>query len=214
MRKSFIAVLIIAASFFSCSTDSHFPVPGENHVVRENVSTEYLAIADTYADLGKYDKAAEYYLLAMRDKRLYWNAYYKLGRTYALQKDWSSAETVYGRLLRRDPKNVNLRLSLAYIKAMSGSLDDAILIYKSLLEEQPDNEAVLVNYITILLSQGRAELAEEQLAVLKEKFPDSKSISDLSKKINDALQNGGSIPLTPEAPPEEQRADKGPGPAD
>lgn len=201
MRKSFIAVLIITASFFSCSTDSHFAVPGENQVVRENVSTEYLAIADAYSDLGKYDKAAEYYLLAMRDKRLYWNAYYKLGRTYALAKNWSNAENVYARLLRRDPKNVNLRLSLAYIKAMSGNLDDAILIYKSLLEEQADDETVLVNYITVLLSQGRAELAEEQLAVLKEKFPDNKSISDLSKKINDALQNGGSSLAPAGAPP-------------
>jgi tetratricopeptide (TPR) repeat protein len=204
MRKSFIAVLLTAALFISCSSAAHFPVPGGSRVLSENVSVEYLAIADAYADLGKYDKAVSYYSLAMKDKKLYWTACYKLGRTYALAKDWDDAEAVYEKLLRRDPDNVNLKLSIAYIKAMSGNFDDALLIYKALREEQPDNEAVLVNYITILLSQGRAELAEEQLGILKDKFPDNTSISDLSKKINDALQDDGNASV----PPEETKTDK------
>jgi tetratricopeptide (TPR) repeat protein len=195
MNRVSITVFIIAtASFFSCSTNMPLSIPGENQVVGENINREYLAIADAYADLEKYDKAAEYYLFAMKDKKLYWTAYYKLGRMYALAKDWNNAANIYDRLLRRDPENVNLQLSLAYVKAMSGDLDTSIIIYKSLIEKEPDNEEILVNYIAVLLSQGRAELAENQLQELKKKFPDNKSISDLNKKINDELQNDGSIP--------------------
>ncbi|MFA6855682.1 MAG: tetratricopeptide repeat protein [Treponema sp.] len=204
MKKASIAAFIIAGViFFSCnSTTGHLTVPGENHLIRESISAEYLAIADAYVDLEKYDKAVTYYLLAMKDKKLYWSVYYKLGRTYALAKDWNDAEDVYDKLLQRDPENVNLKLSRAYIKAMSGDLDDAMMIYKSLMKDEPDNEEIVVNYIAILLSQGRAELAEAQLDVLKEKFPDNKSISDFSKKINDALKDDGS------APSEDTKTDK------
>ncbi|MCK9169017.1 MAG: tetratricopeptide repeat protein [Treponema sp.] len=196
-------VIIIAATSFSCSsTTAHLAVPGEDFILRERISSEYLAIADAYVDLEKYDKAVTYYRLAMKDKKLYWTVYYKLGRTYALAKDWKDAEDVYDEMIERDPKNVNLKLSRAYIKAMSGDLDDAMMIYKSLMEEEPDNEEIIVNYIAILLSQGRAELAETQLDVLKEKFPDNKSISDFSKKINDALKDDGSVPA------KEKNADK------
>jgi tetratricopeptide (TPR) repeat protein len=206
MKHRFNAVLVIvSALFFSCGTNMHLSVPGEESVTRESVGIEYLAIADSYADLGKYDKAVTYYLLAMKNKKLYWSAYYKLGRAYALAKDWSDAENVYDKLLQRDPANVNLKLSRAYIKAMSGNLDEAMMLYRTLLEEQPENDAVLVNYITILLSQGRAELAEEQLEVLKKNFPDNKSISNLSKKIGDALKDDGSAPPPAE---EETKTDK------
>jgi len=200
----FLSACIIA----SCSTNTHFPIPGGNDVTKNKISIEYLAIADAYADLGKYDKASDYYQLAMNDKKLYWSAYYKLGRTYALAKRWSDAAAVYEKLLERDPSNVSLKLSQAYIEAMSGNLDDALIIYKKLLEEYPDNETIPVNYIIVLLSQGRAELAEEQLELVKQKFPDNKSIADLSRKIHDALQGDGTAPPEPagETPSEDAPA--------
>jgi Putative Zn-dependent protease, contains TPR repeats len=202
MKKTVTILVLLAASVcISCSSSTHFPVPGESQIAGDAVYTEYLAIADAYSDLGKYDKAASYYALAMKNKKVYWAAYYKLGRTYALAKKWDDAENIYSKLLKRDPKNVNLRLSLAYIKAMAGKIDDSMMMYKILLEEEPDNEDVLVNYITVLLAQGRAELAESQLAVLKEKFPDNTSISALTKKISDALQDDGSVPAG-DPPPE------------
>lgn len=194
MKGKIAGVLLSACIIVSCSTNAHFLVPGGNDVTKKKISIEYLAIADAYADLEKYDKAADYYQLAMKDKKLYWTAFYKLGRSYALAKKWSDAAVVYEKLLERDPSNVSLKLSQAYIKAMSGNLDDALIIYKKLIEEYPDNETIPVNYIIVLLSQGRAELAEEQLGILKQKFPDNKSIADLTKRIQDALQDDGIAP--------------------
>ena len=194
MKGTFAGVFLSACILVSCSTNAHFLIPGGNDVTKKKVSIEYLSIADAYADLEKYDKAADYYQLAMKDKKLYWTAYYKLGRSYALAKKWSDAAVIYEKLLERDPSNVSLELSQAYIKAMSGNLDDALIIYKKLIEEYPDNETIPVNYIIVLLSQGRAELAEEQLGILKQKFPDNKSIADLTKRIRDALQDDGIAP--------------------
>ena len=66
-----------------------------------------MSIGDAYLDLKKYDKAIQYYQKAMESKSLYWTAYYKLGRSYALAKKWSEAKNVYYKLLKRDPENVD-----------------------------------------------------------------------------------------------------------
>ena len=197
MRKA--AALAAALLIASCKTGAHFPIPGESAVVRSSLAAEYMAIADAYAELEKYDKAAPYYKRAMNDESLYWTAIYKLGRMYALSKNWTEAEKIYKKLLERDAQNVSIRMSLAYIQAMSGNLKGAKAAYKTLVEEHPQNETVLVNFIAVLLSQ------KDAIALLKERFPESASLADYEKRLadlkggaanadagkNDAAENAG-----------------------
>ena len=63
-RSAAGAAAVLFLLFSSCATN-HLPVPGESAAVKKTVSIEYMAIADAYNDLAKYDKAAQYYLLAM-----------------------------------------------------------------------------------------------------------------------------------------------------
>lgn len=189
MRKA--AVFIIATLFaVSCKTGAHFPIPGEGAVTRSALAAEYMALADAYAELEKYDKAALYYKRAMQDESLYWSATYKLGRMYALSKNWTEAEKIYKRLFERDVQNVSVKMSLAYIQAMSGNLEDAKAAYKTLVDENPKNETVLVNFIAVLLSQKDRAGAEEALELLKERFPESASLADYEKRLSD-LKKGG-----------------------
>ena len=95
-------------------------MPGESEIITTNISSEYFAIADEYLNLKNYQKAVQYYKLAMKNKSLNAAAYYKLARSYALAKDYESAEKCYTKLLSVDPENKDLQISLAYIKGMSG----------------------------------------------------------------------------------------------
>ncbi|MGI5091103.1 tetratricopeptide repeat protein [Treponema socranskii] len=195
MRKA--AVVAAALLIVSCKTGAHFPIPGEAAVTRSSLAAEYMAIADAYAELEKYDKAAPYYKRAMQDESLYWTAIYKLGRMYALSKNWKEAEKIYKRLLDRDAQNVSVRMSLAYIQAMSGDLAGAKAAYKTLVDENPQNETVLVNFIAVLLSQKDTVGAEEAIALLKQGFPESASLTDYEKRLSDLKK------------PAEEKASKG-----
>lgn len=181
-------VLFAAFIFCACRTSAHFPVPGESDTVKNNLSAEYLVIGDEYFSLTKYDKAEEYYKRAMKNKKLYRTAYYKLGRTYAMSKKWSDARKIYLTLLKRDPDNLNIRLSLAYITAMDGKLSEAEAVYDYLWKENPDNPDIIVNYINVLLAQKKTDAAAERLNELKEKFKDNNNIQTFEKKIEELTE--------------------------
>lgn len=128
------------------------PIPGESKVLIENIYFEYLNIADKYFELEDYNNAAKYYKLAMENKNLYWQSYYKLAKTYALLSDWKNALPMFEKLLERDKDNHSIKASLAYIYSMQGDTKKAIEIYKKLLEEDSLNEKYLENYLAVLLS--------------------------------------------------------------
>ncbi|MBR4180296.1 MAG: tetratricopeptide repeat protein [Treponema sp.] len=147
-------------------------------------------LADAYYELEKYDKAVSYYKAAMENKDIYWTAYYKLARCYVYQSKWDTAQTSYETLLKRDPKNNSLKSSLAYIYAMNGNVEKSTVMYKELIESNPDQSEYLENYICLLLAQDKKDEAKTQFDILAEKYPASKKIEELSKQF--------------EAPPEEE----------
>ena len=128
------------------------PILGESKILIENIYFEYLNIADKYFELEDYNNAAKYYKLAMENKNLYWQSYYKLAKTYALLSDWKNALPMFEKLLERDKDNHSIKASLAYIYSMQGDTKKAIEIYKKLLEEDSLNEKYLENYLAVLLS--------------------------------------------------------------
>ena len=172
-----------------CAASGGLLVPGQNKIILKNLATEYYNVAEGYMGVKNYAKATEYYKLAMREESLYLTAYYKLGRAYALAKDWDNALPIYQDLLSRDRENGELRSSIAYITAMKGDTDEAFLQYRALLETYPEEQTYLENYISLLVDAGRGELAEEQFFILKEKFPDSALVSSLAPKIAELVDN-------------------------
>ena len=179
----FFTVLLL-----SCAS-AELRVPGEAKIILKNISIEYYNIAEAYMGVKKYDKAAEYYQLAMRNEELYLLSYYKLARSYALAKNWEEAQKSYEYLLSLDPENTMIKTSLAYITAMSGEIYAAILKYKELLDLNPYDEGLLENYLALLINVGRGEDAEVSFFILKEKFPDNKQISTFAQKLAEIVDN-------------------------
>ena len=138
------------------------PIPGESKILIENIYFEYLNIADKYFELEDYNNSAKYYKLAMENKNLYWQSYYKLAKTYALLSDWKNALPMFEKLLERDKDNHSIKASLAYIYSMQGDTKKAIEIYKKLLEEDSLNEKYLENYLAVLLSSKDSFLENQE----------------------------------------------------
>ena len=184
-KRIFAATLIFMAAAFiniSCSSNKiAFPIPGQNAAAISNIYIEYLNIADIYFGLEKFDKAETYYKAAMDNKDIYWTAYYKLAKCYALQSKWAEAQSAYETLLNRDPDNSSLKSSIAYIYSMNGNLDKAQEIYRNLIDQFPDRAELLENYICVLLAAENKEEAGKQYDLLKEKFPESKRLEELGK---------------------------------
>ena len=183
--KKLILCFFCCICLISCKSTVHLPIPGEATIKQNNIYSEYMSIGDAYLDLEKFDKAITYYQKAMVNKNLYWTAYYKSGRSYALSKKWKEAKKVYFDLLKRDPENISVRMSLAYITAMEGDLDSAEEIYKSLWNNNSDNSEILVNYINVLIANNNVSEAKNLIKTLKEKFQENKNIESFEKKIEE-----------------------------
>ncbi len=189
MKKTLrILIACLPFCFFGCASSKLY-IPGEKEIVYKNLAIENLEIADAYLDLKNYAKAAEFYKKAMRNKSIYMTAFYKYARCLALARDWDNSLDAYNRLIELDPENLSLKLSIAYITAMSGKIDESIIMYKELVGSHPDDEGVLENYISLLLNVGRAEDAEKQYFILKEKFPDNSKIKSFEQTLKTDLDN-------------------------
>ena len=190
--KKFLQSVLLAGMFFSFVSCISISVPGEENRRMNNLNAEYYNIAEAYFSLKKYDKAADYYTLCLKNKETELSAKYQLARCYAFSSKWSDSEKLFSELFERDKSNLDLKLSLAYVHAMSGELETACNEYKALSIEYPENQAVLENYITLLMNMEKSEEAAPQYAVLKEKFPDSKLVSTYSKQfeVNENKEEG------------------------
>ena len=206
---AFSAAILLPA----CTSQYGLSVPGQNRIILKNLSLEYYNVAEAYAENKNYAKAAEYYKLAMRNEDLYLTAYYKLARSYALAKDWENADKTYNELLELDGENTVLKTSLAYITAMRGEVDDAIVQYRDLLKENPYDENLLESFVSLLINVGRGEDAEESFFVLKEKFPDNKQLSTFAQQLADIVDNFDAdkkVELPP--PPQDDKKSEEPKP--
>ena len=179
---------LLTFSLFSCQSSNSFRVPGETGLISKNICSEYMNIADSYFELKKYDKAITYYKLAMNDKNLKLSVYYKLGRTYALSKDYVNASKIYSDLLKLDPQNKDLQISLAYVKAMSGEVSESLGMYERLCQSFPNDAVVFENYINILLFLEKKEEAYAQYKIFAQKFPDNANLKVLEEKTKPAQE--------------------------
>ena len=189
MKKTRFIIILVAffcfvfpSSLVSCASTGA-PIPGKTKAEAKKLSNEYLSIADLYFGMEKYDKAIEYYKLALNNKDNYWNVYYKLAKTYTLQSKWADALPMYENLLKRDPKNNSIKVSIAYIYAMSGDTDKAINIYTELVNTNPENDEYLQNLIAVCIAKKDYEASQKHFENLQQAFPDNKNIDKIKQEI-------------------------------
>lgn len=192
MKKIF--VLAVCALFFSCASSPVF-LPGEKRAEIKNIYSEYFVLAQEHEQLKNYSKAIEFYKIAMNEKSLRDAAYYKLGRCCVLDKRYKEAESIFLNILEKDPGNVSVKSSLAYTAAQSGDTERACRLYSELVQENPYNADVLVNYISVLIACKDYETAKINLEFLEKKFPGTAQTEDLKKALeSETAVNAGSEP--------------------
>ena len=77
---------------------------------------------------------------------------------------------------------------------MNGQNEKALSEYQVLVKENPENSAILENYINLLMFNQKFEDADAQFKILSQKFPDNKNLQELEEKINSKLDKSSEIP--------------------
>lgn len=180
----FIAILFSGAAILaSCAL-----IPG--YTSASDVAAENLAIADGYAGLSKYDKAAQYYKKAERVKVYRNAARWGLARSRAMTGDWAAAAELLEGLHRQDSTNRLVSEAYAYALVKNGSTDEGLSLYSSIRASSPDDADAAVNYAEALSLAGKWEDALSAINEIREKFPDADALARLDgieKKCEEAL---------------------------
>ena len=160
-----------------------------------NVDSEtakaYFEIAQAYAEVSKYDKAAEFYLKAAKDPAHKNAAEYNLARVYGLQGDWGKAKNILERQYKDAPGNVLIAKAYAYSLAATGDEARACEMYKKLYDEDSENPEAALNYVRILILSKRYNQALSFIEEMKTRFTEStenKAFAELEEKIKKAQE--------------------------
>lgn len=123
------------------------------------LAREYYNIANAYYDLGRFERAADYYRRALALDSGLTPAGYNLARAYLRDKRYDDARDVLLDLLGRDPDNLLLRETLAYVYYLSGDIARASAQYEQMLALSPLNANALFNLGRIAEEQDRPAAA-------------------------------------------------------
>jgi len=159
--------------------------------VDSETAKAYFEIAQAYAEVSKYDKAAEFYLKAAKDPAHKNAAEYNLARVYGLQGDWGKAKSILERQYKEAPENVLIAKAYAYSLAATGDEARACEMYKKLYDEDSENPEAALNYARILILAKRYDEALAFIEELKPRFTEStenKAIAELEEKIKKAQE--------------------------
>lgn len=166
----------------------------------ENLSEEYITIAQSYADLKKYDKAVEFYKKAEKSPEYQNAVHYNLAQIYALQNDWVNCLKYLKPMYEKVPNNTKICIAYAYALASSGHEKAAVSMYEKIYLDNPDTPEYFFNYIRILIAAKKYKEAEKFLDEAVNKFPDEedqKIINELKLKIANLIN-----------PPKSDKAEK------
>ncbi len=147
-------------------------------------------LAQVYTDLGD-TKAAADLLRKVADKNPNPRSLMNLAGVYEQLKDYSLAAEMLRRAVEQQPGNTELKHALAQDLLYSDQIDDALKLYKELVEEDPKDEQSLLRISKIY--QQKREFAKAREAAEKAKELDPTNIEILYNDVN-LLTAEGKVP--------------------
>ena len=142
---------------------------------------------DMYKQIGRFDKAIEYYEQGVKIKPQDFEANVVLANAYFDQKQYEKAGDYYQIALLINPKDINARTDLGstFIERAKPDFDRAIKELNEALKINPKNEATLFNLGVAYAKKGDQTNAEKTLAELEA----VNSQSDLTAKLKKVLES-------------------------
>lgn len=157
---------------------------------KEDLSGEYFGIAESYADLKKYDKAVEYYKKAEKSDAYKNATQYNLAQLYALQNDWDNCLAYIEPIYKKAQTNIKIASAYAYALACAGKDKKAISIYEKIYLQSPETPVYFFNYVRILIACKKYNDGLKLLEEKKDSFTtedDVAILNSLREKIEKLL---------------------------
>ena len=137
-----------------------------SQATREELAQEYYNLGNAFYEIRSYDRAIDYYTLAISYDPGLLNAHYNLSLALIKQGRGDMAEKTLLALLQDEPDNTSVLKILSYAYYKQGKTDQALDSIDRILEIIPDDSDTLYNKATILWKADRKEAAEEIFAQL------------------------------------------------
>lgn len=197
----FVSFCVNKALFFLASLAAVLLITGcstyDSSARRQDIAAEYHELAEGFAELGNYQKAAVYYEKAARWPAWRNQALYSRGRMLALDGQWTQAVSVFEGLFNEDSDNSLLRSALAWSLAGAGNNQKALEQYRVLIQIHPDDPVFLRNYAALLVKLDQSAEALSVIEQLRTRWPGHealKDIGELEKTIKSNLEGQESEP--------------------
>ncbi len=169
---------IVLTTFSSCLSTA-LNVEEEREILKQ----EYIALADAYFKLEKYDESLDILFKAETIGINNNGLHYKIARTAAFAKEWTVSLTYYNTILLEDPQNLMVKKSLAWVFAQSGDLEQSKKLYSDLYTEYSFDKEINKNYILVLIALEEIERAQFILDDYITLYPDD-DVELLQEKIS------------------------------
>ena len=119
-------------------------------------------IGSIYQNLGNFDKAKELFEIAAQMDPTYDAPVIERAASLIKTRDFEAGEALLKEFLVRKPNSVEARSLLADSKKDQSLYDEAIALYKGVLDDNPRIPGVRVNYGLCLQEMGRYDEAEKE----------------------------------------------------
>lgn len=119
-------------------------------------------IGSIYQNLGNFDKAKELFEIAAQMDPTYDAPVIERASSLIKTRDFEAGEALLNDFLVRKPNSVEARSLLADSKKDQSLYDEAIALYKGVLDDNPRIPGVRVNYGLCLQEMGRYDEAEKE----------------------------------------------------
>jgi len=150
----------------------------------ENFAAQ-LKVGDMYAQIGRFDKATEFFVSANRIKPDDYQTIVKLGNSYIEINNLPEAEKWYSKALEIKPDDVNVRsdLGLTFYKRQPPDLDRAVKEYNLALALDPHHEATLQNLTVAFWDKKDADAMQSTLEKLEKANPNNPVVPKLKQEL-------------------------------
>jgi len=124
----------------------------ENSISLDSINCKYLAeYADLLTEFGNPYKAVTYYQRAADHSIEDFNLKYKLGRAFMNIENYQKAYDVFTMIRYKDSTNVVYNKQLGLVALRTGKINQAIDLFESVLEYNPNDFSTYVNLISSYL---------------------------------------------------------------
>ena len=141
---------------------------------------------DMYAQIGKFDKAIEYYNRGLAVKPDDFKANIVLANAYFDSRQFEEASKYYEKALAVNPKDVNARTDLGttFVERLTPDYDRAINEFRTALEIEPKHEPALYYLGIAYFRKGDTQNANTVLSELEKANPASELIARLKQNMS------------------------------